>query len=85
MQNIESQDLGNTEQYLIDAYSEDSNICLICIETIEPKNQVKIYNYKKFIYNLIKSLKLIRYGIVMGVFNRFILDAFKIGLKMVLI
>ena len=37
---IENQDLGNTEQYVIDALNTDSNACLICIETIEAKQPV---------------------------------------------
>ncbi|RNA28661.1 NF-X1-type zinc finger NFXL1 [Brachionus plicatilis] len=36
----DSQDLGNTEQYLIDAFNPDSNICLICIEQVENKQPI---------------------------------------------
>jgi NF-X1-type zinc finger protein NFXL1 len=32
--------LGNTEQYLIDAFKSESNICLICIEPIEANDAI---------------------------------------------
>lgn len=35
-----NQDLGSTEQYLIDALDTDTNACLICIETIESKEPI---------------------------------------------
>ncbi len=33
-------DFGNTEQYLINVFNKESNICLVCIETIGPKDAV---------------------------------------------
>lgn len=39
---IENQELGSTEQYLIDALHTDANACLICIETIESKEPVRL-------------------------------------------
>ncbi len=36
----DNQELGNTEQYLIDAFNADANSCLICIETIGTKEAV---------------------------------------------
>ena len=40
----DSQDLGKTEQYVIDAFNTESNACLICIETIGNKEAVKCLN-----------------------------------------
>ncbi|CAF0705787.1 unnamed protein product [Brachionus calyciflorus] len=35
-----SNDLGNTQQYLIDVFNSETNVCLICIETIEKKQPI---------------------------------------------
>ena len=45
-----NQDLGSTEQYLIDALDTDTNACLICIETIESKEPVSL-NSKINLFN----------------------------------
>lgn len=39
---IDDQDLGNTEQHLINIFNSDSNVCLICIESIGSKQAVRI-------------------------------------------
>ena len=38
-------DLGNTEQYLKDLYSLESNVCLVCIESIENKQPVSLISF----------------------------------------